>query len=244
VHLLGFLPEREEQRRIRNLLRKKRRALFVAPTEYHRYMVEKEPHISYSGYPLHWLTTEREDSELKEDLERPFLLFIPNGCDWEELREVFAAFCMSIPRMSTNISLLLALHKCSRKDYETALRFAEEADVLDRLQPVFVEGLSDVGVLLMEASVYVGVLSDGMYPFFELSAAAVGTPVVVLPSSPAIEKLIGYATLAETKTAYALASAIIDARYKPASGERRRELLSTDWSDIAIGIKEALRGLL
>jgi len=205
-------------------------------------MVKREPYVLYSGYPLLRLGTELEGSELKEEVETPFLLFIPNGCDWEELREVFAAFGMSVPQMSTNISLLLALHKCSRKDYETTLRFAEEADVLDRLQPVFVEGLSDVAVLLRKASVYVGVLPDGMYPFFELSAVAVGTPVATLPSSPASEKLARYATVADDKTAYALASAIIVSKSNPLSGERRRELLSIDWGDIVVGIRKALRG--
>lgn len=240
LHLMGFLPREEEERRV-SVLNRKGNVLFVAPSRYHEGLIAGEGRFLSSDYPIKWIKDCSSGRwTLMDDVEKPYIFFIPYGCGWNGLREVFMAFKMASSRLNSNISLLLALYGCGRKEYEAILQVAEEEDVIDRLQPVFLECIDDLGVLIENAVVCIGLLYEGLYPYFELASLSVGVPVATLPTAVVCEKMAGYAEIAECTTPYALADSIIKVRTATVSGEIRERLMSFLWSDVFEKVRELL----
>jgi|GEM_PF-2894991 len=239
-HFLGFLPFSEERKKVKRLL-KLDGTFFLAPSEYHKAMVSDGRRVLFSDYPFDWLEDSEGESDFLElnEIEKPYILTFPHNSTMKELETVFFSFGMVSARYGRDLNLVVVLYNTKRSVYERLLKLAAKCEIIEQLQPIFVERICDVSALIRNANGYIAALFEGAEPYFEAAAALRGIPVAVSPIPPVPEKMHSIAAVAKENTAFALANVFIETT-RTIKGDRSEKSRSVRFGDFAAAIRKFL----
>ncbi|MCX7703717.1 MAG: hypothetical protein N2234_06425, partial [Planctomycetota bacterium] len=165
IHLLGFLPENEEKRRIKTIRKKGYISFFIAPSLYHSAMVPSEETIFLPQVSFIRADSFDEENDFIElnDVSSPYIFAFPYISTMKEIETLIAAFSIASPRFGKELSLALALFDTPRHTYEGILKLADKHSALEWVQPLFVEKVSDIAALIKNANGYLSAPFEGVY---------------------------------------------------------------------------------